>query len=171
MASNVKWNLVSNLRHPNIISICNNESSALSFSPAICFAMENVEVYYQIHFAVMYHLLLLRRKKWKLALQMVSKLCFIIRLTTEAFASLGKSPTEVTVLPKQRVWIESSMNEKACYLPHIERTTSHPLASPQFPRLLQRKDCLSKFFYFLYFFCYWICSKYAWEKKKEKKSK
>lgn len=138
MASNVKWNLVFNSRHQNIIPICNNELLLCHFHLQSALLWKMLKCIYQCHSAVMHHLLLLRRKKWKLALQMASKLCFIIRLTTEVSASLGKSPTKVTVLPKQRVWIESSMNEKACYLPHVGRTTSHPLASPQFPQVFYK---------------------------------
>lgn len=47
VVSVVKWNLVSNSRHQNIITICNTESLALSFSTAI-FAVENVEVYLSV---------------------------------------------------------------------------------------------------------------------------
>lgn len=168
MASDVKWNLVSNLRHQNIISICNNESSALSFSPAICFAMENAEAYLSVPLCSKVSFTALKKKKnenlhcrW----YQNSVLSSDSQLTTSA--TLGKSPTKVTVLPKQRVWIVSSMNEKACYLPHIGRTTFHPLASPQFPQVFYKGKIASVNFSTCFtFFCDWTCSKYAWGKKK-----
>lgn len=130
---------------------------------------------YQCHFAVRYHLPLLRRKKMKTCIADGIKTLFYhqthnSQLTTSA--TLGKSPTKVTVLPKQRVWIVSSMNEKTCYLPHIGRTTFHPLASPQFPQVFYKGKIASVNFSTCFtFFCDWTCSKYAWGKKKIIKKK
>lgn len=62
VVSYVKQNLESNLRHQNLITIHNNKPLALSFSPAMFLAMENVEVYLSVSFCSDVSFTVLKRK-------------------------------------------------------------------------------------------------------------
>lgn len=63
VVSDVKWNLESNLRHQNLITIHNNEPLALSFSPAMFLAMENFGVYLSVSFCSDVSFTVLKKKK------------------------------------------------------------------------------------------------------------
>lgn len=63
VVADVKWNLESKLRHQNLITIHNNESLALTFSPAMFLAMENVEVYLSVSFCSDVSFTVLKTKK------------------------------------------------------------------------------------------------------------